>query len=99
MFAVTLQLTPAWTNDISGFIQDKWLVNLDKSKFVQWPNYNLILGGEVREAIWHYYSFFAVLVSIIIVSCFQADKIVPYFGDLFTDEPLPADGYIDLPAR
>lgn len=28
-----------------------------------------------------------------------ADKIVPLFGDLFTDEPLPADGYIDLPDR
>ena len=31
--------------------------------------------------------------------CFSgpnADKIVPYFGNLFTDEPLPIDGYIDL---
>lgn len=27
----------------------------------------------------------------------KADTIVPYFGDLFTDEPLPAKGYIDLP--
>ena len=26
----------------------------------------------------------------------NADKIVPYFGNLFTDEPLPIDGYIDL---
>lgn len=29
----------------------------------------------------------------------KADKIVPYFGGLFPDEPLPADGYIDLPDR
>ncbi|KAH3869139.1 L-rhamnonate dehydratase-like [Dreissena polymorpha] len=29
----------------------------------------------------------------------KADKIVPYFGGLFTDEPLPADGFIDLPNR
>ncbi len=29
----------------------------------------------------------------------QADKIVPYFGDLFTDEPLPGNGFIDLPNR
>jgi L-rhamnonate dehydratase len=26
----------------------------------------------------------------------KADKIVPYFGNLFKDEPLPKDGYIDL---
>ena len=29
----------------------------------------------------------------------KADKIVPYFGGLFTDEPLPANGFIDLPDR
>ncbi|XP_013408765.1 uncharacterized protein LOC106172549 [Lingula anatina] len=29
----------------------------------------------------------------------KADKIIPYFGDLFTDEPLPKDGFIDLPDR
>jgi len=28
-----------------------------------------------------------------------ADKIVPYFGGLFPDEPLPKDGFIDLPDR
>jgi len=28
-----------------------------------------------------------------------ADKIVPYFGSLFLDEPLPKDGFIDLPDR
>jgi L-rhamnonate dehydratase len=29
----------------------------------------------------------------------QADKIVPLFGNLFTNEPLPKDGYLDLPER
>lgn len=29
----------------------------------------------------------------------KADKIVPYFGNLFDDEPLPKDGFIDLPDR
>ena len=29
----------------------------------------------------------------------NADKIVPYFGGLFPDEPLPANGFIDLPDR
>jgi len=29
----------------------------------------------------------------------KSDKIIPYFGDLFTDEPLPKDGFIDLPDR
>ena len=29
----------------------------------------------------------------------QADRVVPYFGDIFTDEPLPANGFIDLPDR
>ncbi|KAL3852409.1 hypothetical protein ACJMK2_016058 [Sinanodonta woodiana] len=29
----------------------------------------------------------------------KADKIVPYFGGIFHDEPLPKDGFIDLPDR
>ena len=29
----------------------------------------------------------------------QADKVVPYFGGLFMDEPLPQDGVISLPQR
>jgi L-rhamnonate dehydratase len=29
----------------------------------------------------------------------NADKVVPYFGGLFSDEPLPANGYIDLPDK
>lgn len=29
----------------------------------------------------------------------KADKIVPYFGGLFVDEPLPANGFIDLPDK
>jgi len=29
----------------------------------------------------------------------EADKITPYFGGLFPDEPLPKDGFIDLPDR
>lgn len=29
----------------------------------------------------------------------QADRIVPLFGDLFVDEPVPKDGYLDLPDK
>jgi len=29
----------------------------------------------------------------------DADKIVPYFGTIFADEPLPKDGFLDLPDR
>jgi L-rhamnonate dehydratase len=29
----------------------------------------------------------------------KADKIVPYFGGLFPDEPLPKNGWIDLPDK
>lgn len=29
----------------------------------------------------------------------SADKVVPYFGGLFPDEPLPEGGFIDLPDR
>ena len=29
----------------------------------------------------------------------QADQIVPYFGGLFPDEPLPENGFICLPER
>lgn len=28
-----------------------------------------------------------------------ADELAPYFGGLFSDEPLPKDGFIDLPDR
>lgn len=31
--------------------------------------------------------------------CPSADQIVPYFGGLFPDEPLPKDGFIDLPEK
>lgn len=27
----------------------------------------------------------------------QADKLVPIFGDLFDAEPLPANGFLDIP--
>jgi L-rhamnonate dehydratase len=26
----------------------------------------------------------------------KADELVPLFGELFTDEPLPKDGYLEL---
>ena len=29
----------------------------------------------------------------------NSDKILPYFGGLFPDEPLPKNGFIDLPDR
>merc|ERR1712110_1028552 len=29
----------------------------------------------------------------------KSDTIIPYFGGLFKDEPLPKDGFIDLPDR
>jgi len=29
----------------------------------------------------------------------KADTIVPGFGNLFTDEPLPKDGWLDLPEK
>ena len=41
-------------------------------------------------------SFSSSVVLVVCSSGPNADKIVPYFGNLFTDEPLPIDGYIDL---
>ena len=29
----------------------------------------------------------------------KSDKIIPYFGNVFLDEPLPQNGFIDLPDR
>lgn len=29
----------------------------------------------------------------------KADEIVPYFGEIFQEEPLPKDGFIDLPEK
>ena len=42
------------------------------------------------------YAFVNCPMAEFLVMSPKADKIVPYFGELFTDEPLPKDGYIDL---
>jgi L-rhamnonate dehydratase len=42
------------------------------------------------------YAFTNCPIAEFLVMSPQADKIVPLFGDLFTNEPLPADGYLDL---
>jgi len=42
------------------------------------------------------YAFPSTPIAEFLVMSPEADKIVPYFGTLFTDEPLPKDGYIDL---
>ena len=38
-------------------------------------------------------------LSELIILSLQSDRIVPYFGGLFPDEPLPANGVIQLPDR
>ncbi len=45
------------------------------------------------------YAFTNCPVAEYIILSPNADKIVPYFGGLFTNEPLPKDGFIDLPDR
>ena len=51
------------------------------------------------SSIYSYHLQFACaqspLAELLIMSP-NADQIVPYFGNLFLDEPLPIDGYIDL---
>jgi len=42
------------------------------------------------------YAFPSCPMAEFLVMSPEADRIVPYFGDLFTDEPLPKDGWIDL---
>jgi len=42
------------------------------------------------------YAFPSTPIAEFLIMSPEADKIVPYFGTLFTDEPLPKDGYIDL---
>lgn len=39
------------------------------------------------------------LSELIIIFSLQSDRIVPYFGGLFPDEPLPENGVIQLPNR
>ena len=40
------------------------------------------------------------IMSILYINfAIQADKLVPYFGGLFPDEPLPSNGFIELPER
>lgn len=44
-------------------------------------------------------SFFSRRMAEFINLSPKSDKIVPYFGHLFSDEPLPKNGFIDLPDR
>jgi len=37
-------------------------------------------------------------IAELIMMAPEADEIVPYFGKLLTDEPLPVNGYVDVPA-
>lgn len=41
-------------------------------------------------------SLFCFVLSMHTACTVQADTIVPYFGGLFKDEPLPKDGWIEL---
>eukprot|EP01050_Picozoa_sp_SAG11_P005622 SAG11_NODE_404_length_9736_cov_20.243022_4_plen_149_part_00 len=45
------------------------------------------------------YAFHNCPVAELINLSPSADQIVPYFGGLFPDEPLPANGFIDLPDK
>lgn len=42
------------------------------------------------------YAFANCPVAEFLVLSPQGDQIVPFFGNVFTDEPLPKDGFIDL---
>lgn len=42
------------------------------------------------------YAFANCPIAEFLIMSPQADRIVPLFGDLFVDEPLPKDGYLDL---
>jgi hypothetical protein len=44
------------------------------------------------------FSFPSCPMAEMIVLSPQADEIVPAFGNLFKDEPMPVDGWLDLPA-
>jgi L-rhamnonate dehydratase len=45
------------------------------------------------------YAFANCPIAEFLILSPKGDTIVPLFGGLFTDEPLPKDGYIDLPDR
>jgi len=45
------------------------------------------------------YAFVNCPMAEFLVMAPKADKIQPLFGTLFTDEPLPKNGYIDLPDK
>ncbi len=42
------------------------------------------------------YAFTNCPIAEILIMSPAADRVVPVFGDLFTNEPLPKDGYLDL---
>lgn len=45
------------------------------------------------------YAFPSCPIAEFLILSPKGDEIVPLFGKTFTDEPLPAGGYIDLPCR
>ncbi|CAF4272045.1 unnamed protein product, partial [Adineta steineri] len=45
------------------------------------------------------YAFPNLPMSEFLIMSSDSSSIVPYFGDLFSDEPLPKDGWIHLDAK
>ena len=43
------------------------------------------------------YAFSNCPIAEFLVMSPKADELVPLFGELFTNEPIPKDGYLELP--
>ena len=56
----------------------------------------LLVNGAIAE---FQYAFTNCPMAEFLMMSPKADTIVPLFGDLFVHEPVPADGWIDIPDR
>ena len=94
---ITQMFTPLFQPDITwlgGITEARKVVSLAAAH-----NIMIIPHGSSVYSYHLQYAFTNCPLAEYINLSPKADKIVSYFGGLFPDEPLPKDGFIDLPDR
>ena len=85
---------PQWASWLGGITEARRVVAMASAYDVA-----VIPHGSSVYSYHLQYAFSSCPMAEYLVLSPEADKIVPLFGNLFTNEPLPKDGYIDLPDR
>ncbi|MDP9374294.1 MAG: L-rhamnonate dehydratase [Chloroflexota bacterium] len=79
---------------VGGITEARWIVAMAAAYDIP-----VIPHGSSVFSYHLQYAFPNCPLAEFVVLSPDADRIVPLFGDLFTDEPLPSAGWIDLPDK